>query len=312
MKSFFNKFPGTVLAALVFIILLTVVFIIRLFTQPDLPDIKYLLSLNTDDVVSIHLRTQDSVISLGKESNEWYMIEDDRYFRADNNKIYDMLELLAVLTIDKDLGVDNIYTGGFGFENPAVDITVLTDDTESRVVIGDRVPIGEGRYVYYEGGGRLIAFSTDVSALLGISTEDLRDQRIIGIDPGSVDRIEIRVGNFSIEMKKVEGKWISPDLPDGADIDQLGVEDLLSLFAQVKAFDIVAEDPENLSRYGFQSPMAEVKFGEGGKAFEVLFGKRKDEISYFLKTSEQNTVYTVHKDVFKLIPKNIDSLVVYR
>jgi len=312
MKSFLNKFPGTVLASLVFIILLVVVFIIRIFTHSYVLESELLLSLSTDDVVFLHLRAQDSVINLGKDNNDWYLIEGERYFRADNNKINDMLEPLALLKIDKDLGVDNIFTGDFGIENPAADITVHTNDTESRIVIGDSIPIGEGRYIYYEGDGRLIASSTDVSALLAVSTESIRDQRIIGIDPGSVDRIEIRVGNFEMEMKKSDGTWTSTGLVEGAYIDQIGVQHLLSIFAEVRASGIEDEDPKNLRPYGFRSPMAVVKLGDGGETFEILFGKRKDETSYFLKTSEQNTVYTVHKDVFKLVPKNIDSLVIYR
>jgi hypothetical protein len=40
----------------------------------------------------------------------------------------------------------------------------------------------------------------------------------------------------------------------------------------------------------------------------VLFGKRKDEGSYFVKITKGEPVYSVSKNYFKILPKNNEDL----
>jgi len=72
--------------------------------------------------------------------------------------------------------------------------------------------------------------------------------------------------------------------------------------------DFEDENPEELKRYGLDEPTTEIRFYEDDRIQGLIFGKRKDEDSYYIKSESGDAVYTIHKSLFKSIPKNIGEI----
>ncbi len=72
--------------------------------------------------------------------------------------------------------------------------------------------------------------------------------------------------------------------------------------------DFENENPQSLKRYGLDEPSTEIIFYEDDRIHGLIFGKRKDEDSYYIKSDSDDAVYSIHKSLFKRVPKNIDQI----
>ncbi len=132
---------------------------------------------------------------------------------------------------------------------------------------------------------------------------------LFDLDSKAINRISIWSGNFSADIFKEDGEWYV----EGQDellVDNNKIDELLWIFSRAKVLEFEDENPVNLNKYGLDEPTTEVRFYEDDRIEGVVFGKRKDEDSYYIKADLDNKVYSIHKSLFKRVPKNIDSIVV--
>lgn len=310
MKYFLHKFKGALITALVFVVLLGFIFFRGAETKQSVITPVSSSFLTDKEILSLEIYYPTSWVFLESGPQGWLLIKDEQKYRADQKLVGDLINDIQSTDIIGTLPTDEVDLDQFGLDNAKAEIVLSTGDSDQRFIIGDKIPVGSGTYVYDPDQKTVYVVEKDyLSYYLGLSNKDYRDRVLFDLDSKAINRISIWSGNFSADIFKEDGEWYV----EGQDellVDNNKIDELLWIFSRAKVLEFEDENPVNLNKYGLDEPTTEVRFYEDDRIEGVVFGKRKDEDSYYIKADLDNKVYSIHKSLFKRVPKNIDSIVV--
>ena len=326
MKYFFKKFKGALITALVFIILLGFIYFrdTERHSEKLFNEEPYVF-IGDEEVLSVEIYYSKSWILLESDGEDWFVIKDEENLDADKNIIDHLIEDIKNTEIVGTVPTNEVDLDQFGLQNARAELVVITDVKDHRFIIGDKVPVGSGTYVYVPNENIVLVVEKDyLKKYMNMSTIDFRDKGLFGFDSSRVSRIAIWSGNFSTDIYKEDGQWFIGDqdqivlddedqiILDDQDqiilVDDKKIEEILWIFSRAKVLDFENENPQSLRRYGLDEPSTEIIFYEDDRIHGLIFGKRKDENSYYVKSDSDDAVYSIHKSLFKRIPKNIDQI----
>jgi len=308
MKYFLTKFKGTLISALVFVILLGFIY----FRDSDNKKVvnaegSYDFAID-GEVLALEIYYPKSWVLLENEDGKWVLIKDEDSFSPDIKLINNLIEDIKNTNIAGTLPVDEVDLDQFGIESAKAEIVVSTADADHRFIIGDKIPVGSGTYVYIPDENLVLVAEKDyLNNYLNLSPEDFRDRDLFDFVSEAVNRISIRSASFNVDMFKEDGEWYLEE-DDQLFVDENKIDEILWIFAKAKVLNFEDENPDSLTKYGLDEPLAEIRFYQDDRIQGVVFGKRKDKDSYYIKSDSDGAVYSIHKSLFKRIPKNIDQI----
>ena len=309
MKYFLHKFKGALITALVFVVLLGFIFFRGAETKQSVITPVSSSFLTDKEILSLEIYYPTSWILLENDTDGWLLIKDEKSYRADQKLVGDLIKDIQNTDIIGTLPTDEVDLDQFGLDNAKAEIVLNTENTDQRFIIGDKIPVGSGTYVYDPDDKTVYVVEKDyLGDYMGLSFMNYRDRAILDLNTNAINRLSIWSGNFSVNIFKEDGEWYV----EGQDellVDNNKINELLWIFSRAKVLDFEDENPENLQRYGLDEPITEVRFYEDDRIEGVAFGKRKDEDSYYIQVDSDNKVYSIHKSLFKRVPKNIDNIV---
>jgi len=308
MKYFLKKFKGTLITALVFIILLCFIYFRDTERNSEELSEESYAFIGAEEVLSVEIYYPKSWILLESEGEDWFVVQGEQKLNADKNVIDHLIEDIKNTEIVGTVPTNEVDLDQFGLENARAELVIITDVKDHRFIIGDKVPVGSGTYVYIPDEKKVLVVERDyLKQYMNMSTIDLRDKELFDFDSDQVSRIAIWSGNFSADIYKDDQGWYV-DNQDQTIADNKKIEEILWIFSRAKVLDFDDENPESLKRYGLDEPTTEIRFYEDDRIYGVMFGKRKDEDSYYIKSDSDDAVYSIHKSLFKRVPKNIDQI----
>ena len=308
MKYFLTKFKGALISALVFAVLLGFIY----FRDSDNKKVvnaegSYDFTID-GEVLALEIYYPKSWVLLENEDGNWVLIKDEESFSPDVKLIHNLIEDIKNTNIVGTLPVDEVDLEQFGIESAKAEIVVGTADADHRFIIGDKIPVGSGTYVYIPDENLVLVAEKDyLNNYLNLSSEDFRDRDLLDFDSEAVNRISIRSASFNVDMFKEDGEWYLEE-DDQLFVDENKIDEILWIFAKAKVLNFEDENPDSLTKYGLDEPLAEIRFYQDDRIQGVVFGKRKDKDSYYIKSDSDGAVYSIHKSLFKRIPKNIDQI----
>jgi len=311
MKYFLKKFKGTLITASVFIILLC--FIYFRDTERNSQDINeetYTFIGAEEKVLSVEIYYPKSWILLENEGEDWFLVQDEEKLNADNNVIDHLIEDIKNTEIVGTVPTTEVNLDQFGLKNARVELVIITDEKDHRFIVGDKIPVGSGTYVYVPDENIVLVVEKEyLKQYLNMSTSDFRDKGLFSFESSHVSRISIWSANFSADVYKEDTEWFIDEQDEIVVVDDKKIEEILWVFSRAKILDFENESPESLRRYGLDEPTSEIRFYEDEQIHGVVFGKRKNEDSYYIKSDSDDAVYSIHKSLFKRVPKNIDQII---
>jgi hypothetical protein len=308
MKYFLTKFKGALITALVFVVLLGFIY----FRDSDHKKVvnaegSYDFVID-GEVLAIEIYYPKSWVLLENEDDKWLLMKDEQSFRPDVKLINNLIKDIKNTNIAGTLPVDEVDLDQFGVESAKAEIVVSTVDKDHRFIIGDKIPVGSGTYLYIPDENLVLVVEKDyLNNYLELSPEDFRDRHLFDFDIEAVNRISIRSASFNADMFKEDGEWYLEE-DDQLFVDEKKIDEILWIFAKAKVLDFEEEKSDNLTKYGLDEPLAEIRFYQDDRIQGVVFGKRKDKDSYYITSDSNDDVYSIHKSLFKRIPKNIDQI----
>ena len=310
MKYFFEKFKGALITALVFIILLGFIYFRDTERHSEnLFNEEPYVFIGDEEVLSVEIYYSKSWILLESDGEDWFVIQDEENLDADKNIIDHLIEDIKNTEIVGTVPINEVDLDQFGLQNAGAELVVITDVKDHRFIIGDKIPVGSGTYVYVPNENIVLVVEKDyLKKYMNMSTIDFRDKGLFGFDSSQVSRIAIWSGNFSADIYKDDQGWYVDNQDQIIIVDDKKIEEILWIFSRAKVLDFENENPQSLKRYGLDEPSTEIIFYEDDRIHGLIFGKRKDEDSYYIKSDSDDAVYSIHKSLFKRIPKNIDQI----
>ncbi|MEM7008302.1 MAG: DUF4340 domain-containing protein [Thermodesulfobacteriota bacterium] len=308
MNYFLKKFKGPLITAAVFAVLLIVIFLPQREKETNIIPAEENAFLEEGEVLSIEVYYPTSWVLLENEEDKWFVVEDDKKLNADSNLVQNLLYDVMNTEIYGTVPTQEVDLEQFGVESAKAEIILITKEDNNHFIIGDEIPVGSGTYVYHP--EKKIVYVVEENYLnkfLDLSSVDFRERGLFNFDEDKVNRISIWSGEFSADLIFDNGQWII-DGEDQIVADSKKIDELLWIFSRAKVLGFQDERPQSIEKYGLDDPGTEIRFYEDDKIQGLLFGKRKDEDSYYVKTDTDDAVYTIHISLFKRVPKNIESI----
>ncbi|TFG77908.1 MAG: DUF4340 domain-containing protein [Thermodesulfobacteriales bacterium] len=308
MKYFLIKFKGALITTVIFIILLGFIFFRNSEKDVQVASDNSFSFVVDDEVLSVEIYYPKFLVLLENEGEEWFIIQDEQKLNADQKLVNNLIQEIRATNIVGYVPIDEVDLDQFGLENAKAELVVNTEEKEHRFIVGDKIPVGSGTYVYVPDEKLVLVVEKDyLNEFVKLSSIDFRDKGLFDFDSNRVTRIAIWSGNFSVDIFKEEGEWYV----EGEDeilVDDKKVDELLWVFSRAKVLEFENESPESLKKYGLDEPTTEIRFYEDNQIQGVVFGKRKDEDSYYIQSDSSDAVYSIHKSLFKRVPKSIDQI----
>jgi hypothetical protein len=308
MKYFLIKFKGALITTVIFIILLGFIFFRNSEKDVQVASDDSFSFVVDDEVLSVEIYYPKFLVLLENEGEQWFIIQDEQKLNADQKLVNNLIQEIRATDIVGYVPIDEADLDQFGLENAKAELVVNTEEKEHRFIVGDKIPVGSGTYVYVPDEKLVLVVEKDyLNEFVKLSSIDFRDKGLFDFDSNRVTRIAIWSGNFSVDIFKEEGEWYVEG-EDEIFVDDKKVDELLWVFSRAKVLEFENESPESLKSYGLDEPTTEIRFYEDNQIQGVVFGKRKDEDSYYIQSDSSDAVYSIHKSLFKRVPKNIDQI----
>jgi len=310
VKYFLIKFKGTLITALVFILLLCFIYFRDTErNSEDLTPQTYDFIGVGEEVSSVEIYYPKSWILLESDGEGWFLLRDEEKLNADNKLIDHLVEDIKNTEIAGIVPTDEVDLDQFGIRNAKVELVIITNEKDHRFVVGDKIPVGSGTYVYVPDENIVLVVERDyLKQYLNMSAVDFREKGLLDFDSSHITRVSISSGDFYADIYKDDQGWYV-DNEDQTIVDHKKMDEVLWVFSRAKVLDFENENPESLKKYGLDKPTSEIRFYEDEQIHGVIFGKRKDEDSYYIKSDSNDAVYSIHKSLFKRVPKNMNQII---
>ncbi len=304
MKGYLVKFSGTLIAALILILLVGYLYFFQAKKQDKEEKQRVFPALNESQINEIDLKYPSYVLVCRKDEGKWFIFEDSEKFKADDKIISNMAENISQMKIEKVVSEGAKDLAGFGLDNPEAEVDAKTPEKAYRIFIGSESPTGSGTYVRVSNESRILLVNgSSVEGFLKKSTNDLRDKRIVNLE--NVSALEIERGDTKISITKKGNNW---EVDSDKNIDKSKVQDLLEEIESLEVEKFVNDNPKDLSPYGLDKPEIEITVLGTDKKLVLLFGKKEDKKVY-VKLADEKSVYLVGDEILSKIPSSKDGLI---
>ena len=310
MKRYLKMFSASLVAGLIFLILLVYLFLFVVGGKKGNEAARIIFpGLKKQQIGEIMLQYPGRELNLLMDSGKWFVIKDSKRFNADAYSVDKILDAISGMEIEKIAAESPESLDEFGLNGPRLRVTLKARSDEYSVSVGSETPLGSGIYVKVDGEGRvLIVDGESLMPFLDKTENDFRDRQIVVIDEKKINRVMFRSGGSSFEVERRDDKWVAKDLPISARLDQDRLKLILGAFLDLKADNFEADDPADLSKYGLRSPSAEIEIFEDGNPIRLLFGNKTGNNDRYVKVDSEGAVYSVSEYVFEQIPGGLDDV----
>lgn len=270
-------------------------------------------TVDSSKVSKIVITYSDGGNTFVKNTKEWAIENyDHKLNQTAITGVTDSLINLSGTEVEKDAKDIEKY----GLKKPIITVKIVGDGSDKILLIGDKTSDGSNYYGSEKDKSNVYFISASTVDSLTVKQSAYRDKTITAIDATTLSSIKIsQSGGSSIEIAKNANQsdqetqnsinsWIvtgAYSKPIGGDDQKISA--VTAAIANLKASDIVEDNPKDLGVYGLDKPTLELILKDSKNILHLFIGKNKDDNTVYFKTSDVNTIYTMDKtvvDTFRL------------
>jgi hypothetical protein len=252
-------------------------------------------------------------IELTRQRDQW-QIERPIKARASQAAVSRMLKKISETPVlqfqDEEAG------GEFEAETSPSAISLFSGQSKVKIACGAPVSNQPG-HIYVRVSDRPSTFIVDenLAQTLDQRPNDLRDRKIMRLNPDLIDRITINTkGQPSAQLSRKEGRWVISSQSDAlADTDAVN-----HLFNTLNSNDVsrfVSDSASDLTSYGLDAPSLEFAFSSyssentaeenaGETRLATLAIGRAEDETYFARVEEEPYIVALSKRIIDQLPTN--------
>ncbi len=258
---------------------------------------KTIIKINKDKLSGIEIENEYDNIILKKvaeeEKNPIWKITSPFYADADQKFIENILSKIVFKKVLKSSKISNEDKNKYGFENPKITIRFYEDNNSqvNSLIIGNKIIDTQRYYAKRENDDLLLEIPEDLTNLINIRGYDLRNRNVFIISPENLFKINIKAGKSITSLIYKDDIWKFED-DENTKVDQEKVYKYISVLKEIRIKEFTNDNPENLSQYGLEIPLIEVKTEDKDGNYDSILTGLKDEekkITY-VKTLKSKTV----------------------
>ena len=259
-----------------------------------------LLRLEQDQISSVTMdRPGQAPILLEKVDEDW-ALKAPLEAPADKTSVESLVRDLGTARIERTFVEVGAGAEEYGLSEPRLKLTVEAGD-ESRVLsVGSDDFTKSKVYVQIEGESQVHVVSDRLFTATDKKLMDWRDKKVVSMERDKVAAIEIFRASGKLRLKKEDDRWML-ESPVQEAADQSAVSGLLSSLEFAEAKQFVAEESDELDRFGLEQPQLRVRYQqEGQDQWETLeLGNEFEgaEDQYLARNAARSPVFSIGKEV---------------
>jgi len=265
-----------------------------------------ILSVNESDLTKVDLRkgSGDQLALARNGSGDWEILAP-RPMTADQSAVSSMLGTFSSLNSERLVEDKATDLGSYGLARPVLEVDLTEKSNKAqKLLIGDDTPAGSGAYAMLAGDPRVFTIASSTKTSIDKTANDLRDKRLITLDPDKISRIELVANKQDLEFGRTKEDWqILKPKPLRADSTQVG--DLVSKITSARMDTGSSSDAKKAASVfasGKPVGIASLTADSGSQRLEV----RKSKEDYYAKSSVAEGVYKITSDVGQALDKKLD------
>src|ERR1700678_1394943 len=267
----------------------------------------------TPEIDRIVLTQAAGEIELTRQQDQW-QIERPIKARASQAAVTRMLKKISetpVLQFQDEEGGGEIET-----ENSPSAITLFSGQSKVKIACGAPVSNQPG-HIYVRVSDRPSTFIVDESLAQTLEQKpnDLRDRKIMRLNPDLVDRITITTkGQPTAQLSRKERRWLISDQND-APADDEAVDRLINALNSSDVSRFVSDSASDLTNHGLDTPALEFAFSSyssentaeesaGETRIATLAVGRQEDENYYARVEEEPYIVALPKRMVDELPTN--------
>jgi hypothetical protein len=263
---------------------------LRLGTQKEVKDLRdrTVIAFTDDEVKKIDIQGPAKEIILNKADAGW-SLEKPVGVKADDTEVRTFLSALRSIKAQDFLEQPAPELKDFGLAPPQLSVSLALggDNAQKTILIGGEKSGGEKsdtqgpkqRYVKRGEKNTIFVVGDWVLRDLSKDANDFRDKTVMRFAQDQAAKIEAKRqdGNGFILTRGADKKWTIDKTQEGT-LKEATLEQFVTDLHELRGFEIVADNPGDLSVYGLQAPLATMTvYDDSGTKLAAVSVAQKSE-----------------------------------
>ncbi len=269
-----------------------------------------ILKLDSAAITRLDLKKSGTQpIDLTKTDSGKWKITAPQQFGADQSVVSEMLSTLSSLNSERLVEDKTANLKQYGLDEPTLQVDIAEKDNRTqKLLIGVDTPTGSASYAMLAGDPRVFTVGSYAKTSVNKSLNDLRDKRLLAVDPDKISRVEIHRKNQDIEFRRNKDEWqILKPKPMRADSDQ--VSELLRKLTDAKMDLSSSDTKEAASAFAHSTPLATARLTDQSGTQELQVRRSQTDKSnsvYYAMSSAVEGAYKINSDLGQALDKSLD------
>lgn len=245
-----------------------------------------------------------SPITLERANSDTWRITQPKPLNADQETVSGLLSTVSDLNADRVVEDKAADLTQYGLADPAVALDITTKDhAERKLLLGDNTPAGSDVYAMLQGDPKVYTIASYNKSSLDKTLNDLRDKRLVTIDPDKVNRVQLQKKGQDIEFTRSKDGWQILK-PKPARADNSAIDDLVRTVSNTRMDVSGTGDEHAAADFAKANPVASVTLtgAQGDQRLDV----RKNDSDYYAKSSVVDGAFKVDSTLGPALDKNFD------
>jgi hypothetical protein len=243
-------------------------------------------------------------ITLEKANGDSWRITQPKPMNADQETVSGLLSTVSDLNADRVVKDKASDLAQYGLADSAVTVDITAKNHPPRkLLLGDNTPAGGDVYAMVQGDPKIYTIASYNKSSLDKTLNDLRDKRLVTIDPDKVNRVQLQKKGQDIEFTRSKDGWQILK-PKPARADNPAIDDLVRTISNSR-IDVSADDDDHAAAdFAKATPVATITLtgDQGNQRLDV----RKENTDYYAKSSVVDGAFKIDSTLGPSLDKNLD------
>lgn len=240
-----------------------------------------LFSFDDESIKEINFECPDGQYkAVVNDEGDWKLESGE--FALDQTYIDALLTLVSDFTAETNYGeADSSKKSMYGLENPSETIT-LSDGTKNyKIYVGNISPTNDYYYIMVDGKDKVYTVDSVHGSVLKASRLMIKSKELIPYKNNEIKQITVKKDGktvYDLTFDTESSTWSLPKEYSNLPFDQTAVTSMLTTVTRLEAQQLLEENLDDFSKYGFDKPVAEVTVkGIDGTEQNILVSDKTDE-----------------------------------
>lgn len=240
-----------------------------------------LFSFDDESIKEINFECSDGQYkAVVNDEGDWKLESGE--FALDQTYIDALLTLVSDFTAETNYGeADSSKKSMYGLENPSETITLSDGTNNYKIYVGNISPTNDYYYIMVEGKDKVYTVDSVHGSVLKASRLMIKSKELIPYKNNEIKQITVKKDGktvYDLTFDTESSTWSLPKEYSNLPFDQTAVTSMLTTVTRLEAQQLLEENLDDLSKYGFDKPVAEVTVkGIDGTEQNILVSDKTDE-----------------------------------